>query len=531
MKEGQKLRLKKFYFHPITIYFMLIIFTVLISALLSSLEMQATYRVINTKTYELEPTLVAVENMLSFDGIKFMISNAAKNFLSFGPLGSLIISLIGITIAEATGLIEAFSKRYLKKIPKQTLTFIVIFVATVSSLINDVGYAILIPLVALIYFINGRNPILGIITAFCGVSFGYGVSLFVGSTEVALINNTKMAAMLIDDTTHISLTSNLFFIIVASVVLSIVGTIIIEKIISPKIGKYKKEEEFATTEQYRVISLQEEEQKQIEQVKREKKGLRNSLIVGIIVIFIFIYSLIPNLPWSGMLLDMEENTYLNQLFGENSYFQDGFTYLVSIFFIMTGLAYGIASKSIKNDKDLIEKATSGFENIGSTIIIIFIASQFIAILKRTNIGMIVTSWLADLLNYMNLSGIALIVVSLILIALSNLLYTGSANKWLIFAPVVVPLFMQSNISPQFAQIVMRAGDSMTNGITPVLASSVIYISYLNIYNLNKEKPYTLRRAFNLVMPYFLIISITWILLIIGWYIIGLPIGPKVFPTL
>ena len=140
MKEGQKLRLKKFYFHPITIYFMLIIFTVLISALLSSLEMQATYRVINTKTYELEPTLVAVENMLSFDGIKFMISNAAKNFLSFGPLGSLIISLIGITIAEATGLIEAFSKRYLKKIPKQTLTFIVIFVATVSSLINSPAF-------------------------------------------------------------------------------------------------------------------------------------------------------------------------------------------------------------------------------------------------------------------------------------------------------------------------------------------------------------------------------------------------------
>ena len=531
MKEGKKLRLKKFYFHPITIYLVLIIVTVLLSALLSSLEMQATYRVVNEKTYELEPTLVAVENMLSFDGIKFMISNAAKNFLSFGPLGSLIISLIGITIAEATGLIEAFSKRYLKKMPKQTLTFIVIFVATISSLINDVGYAILIPLVALIYFINGRNPILGIITAFCGVSFGYGVSLFVGSTEVALINSTKMAAMLIDDTTHIALTSNLFFIIVASIVLSIVGTIIIEKIIAPKIGKYKKEEEFATTEQYKVISLQEEEQKQIEQEKREKKGLRNSLIVGIVVIFIFIYSLIPNLPWSGMLLDMEETTYLNQLFGENSYFQDGFTYLISLFFILTGLAYGIASKSIRNDKDLIDKATTGFENIGSTMIVIFVASQFIAILKRTNIGMIIASWLADLLNYLNLSGIALIVVSLILIALSNLLYTGSANKWLIFSPVVVPLFMQSNISPQFAQIIMRAGDSMTNGITPVLASSVIFISYLNIYNLNKEKPYTLRRSFNMVMPYFLLISATWILLIIGWYIIGLPIGPKVFPTL
>ena len=117
------------------------------------------------------------------------------------------------------------------------------------------------------------------------------------------------------------------------------------------------------------------------------------------------------------------------------------------------------------------------------------------------------------------------------IAISNLLLTGASSKWLIFSPVLVPLFMQSNISPQFAQIIMRAGDSMTNGITPLFAASVIYISYLNIYNLNKEKPYTLKRAFNLVTPYFLLISVTWIVLIVGWYIVGLPIGPNVLPTI
>ena len=531
MKEGKRLKLKKYYFHPITIYLLLIIGTVFLSGILSALQMQSTYRVVNENTHELEPALVAVENMLSFDGFKFMISNAAKNFLSFGPLASLIISLIGITVAEATGLIETFSKKYLKKIPKSTLTFLIIFIATISSLINDVGYGILIPLVALIYFMIGRNPILGIVTTFCGVSFGYGVSIFVGSTEVALMNYTRDAARLIDETAHISLTSNLFFIIVASIILSIVGTIIIEKIIAPKIGKYKKEEEFATTEQYRVINLEEEEQKKIEAEKSQKRGLRFSLIVGIIVLLIFVYSLIPNLPYSGMLLDMDEVTYLNQLFGENSYFQDGFTYMVSLFFVLTGISYGIGARSLKSDKDLIEKATQGFENIGSSIILLFVAAQFIAVLKKTNIGMIIASWLANLINIMNLSGVALIIVSLIFIALANILLSGSANKWMIFAPILVPLFMQSNISPQFAQIIMRAGDSMTNGVTPVLAASVIYISYLNIYNLNKEKPYTLKRSFSLVTPYFLLISLTWIAIVVGWYIIGLPIGPGVLPTL
>ena len=125
----------------------------------------------------------------------------------------------------------------------------------------------------------------------------------------------------------------------------------------------------------------------------------------------------------------------------------------------------------------------------------------------------------------------MILIALLLIAISNLVLTSPTSKWMIFSPVVVPMFMQSNISPQFAQIVMRAGDSMTKGFTPILASFVIYIGYLNIYNLRKDKPYTIRKSLKMITPYFLIIAATWILLIVGWYIIGLPIGPGVGPTL
>ena len=253
MFQKKKLRLKKFYLHPTTTYLLLTIGTVILSAIFSGLEMQATYNTINVNKNELEPTLVAVENLLSFDGMKLIISSATKNFISFAPLGTLLISLLGLTIAESTGMLETITRRKLKKIPKNIFTFIILFIATVSSLINEVGYAILIPLVALIYFMNDRNPILGIITAFTGVAFGYGVSIFVGSMEDSLIEYTKSAAALIDDTTHIALTSNLFFIIAASIIISIVGTIIIEKIIAPKIGKYKKEEELAQTEKYSIV--------------------------------------------------------------------------------------------------------------------------------------------------------------------------------------------------------------------------------------------------------------------------------------
>ena len=531
MKEKRKLKLKKFYFHPITMFIVLSLIIVLCSAILSKFEMQATYNVINTNTNELESKIVAVENLLSFDGMKFIISNAATNFISFAPLGMLLISLIGLGIAEATGFIDTFSKKYLRKLNHTQLTLIIIFIATISSLINEIGYAILIPLVAMMYASIGRNPLTGIVTAFCGVAFGYGVSIFVGSIEVSLMGTTSAAAALIDANNHISLTSNLIFIIVASIVLTIVGTIIIEKIISPRLGKYKEKEDMSKTEELRIIDLEEEQQHKIERERKEKKGLRYALITFLVVVVIFIYMVIPGLPNSGLLLDMKETTYLNQVFGPNSYFQDGFTYMMSLLFLFMGIAYGIGAKSVKNDRDMLEKAGDYFSKIGNIIILIFVVSQFVAIFKKTNIATIITAWLANLIEYLDFSGIPLIILVLILIAISNLFLTTPSAKWTIFAPVVVPMFMQSNISAQFAQVVMRAADSMTNGITPLLGCFVIYVGYLNIYNFNKNKPMTITRSIKLVTPYCAIICATWLLLVVGWYIIGLPIGPGVYPTI
>ncbi len=531
MVGKKKLHLKKFNIHPITAFILLTFLVLILSAILSGLEMQASYNIVNPNTNELEPTLVAVENMLNFDGIKFIIANATKNFISFAPLATLIISLIGLSIAESTGFIEALSRRKLSKMPKYALTFLIIFISTCSSLINEVGYAILIPLSALIYFINNRNPITGIITAFCGTAFGYGVSIFVGTAEVSLIGYTESAAKLIDENAHIALSSNLIFIIVATIALSIIGTIVIEKMIAPKIGKYKIDDEESPTEQYKILDLEEIEQEEIQRDKNEKAGLKRALIVGIIILLLFAYMIIPGLPKSGVLLDLNETTYLNQLFGEKSYFQDGFTYMVAIFLTLTGLAYGFGAHTIKNDKAMFKRTEQAFSKLGNIFILMFVVAQFIAIFKKTNIGTVITAWLANLLSILEFTGLPLIIISMVLIALSNFVLTGTSTKWIIFSPVIVPMFLQSNISAEFAQIVMRAGDSMTNGYTPLLAAFVIYIGYLNIYNLNTRRPYGIKKSLKLITPYLLIISASWILLIVCWYITGLPIGPGVFPTI
>lgn len=535
MQEKKKLKLKKFYIHPITIFIILTLVVLILSFILSLFEMQATYNTINTTTKELEPTLVTVENLLSYKGIKYIFSNAIRGFFSFGPLSMLITSLIGISIAKASGLLDTLSKRIFKKISKTQMTFIIIFLGVISSIINEVGYSLLIPLAAILYESQKRNPILGIVTAFCGVAFGYGVSIFIGSQEISLIPYTKLAAELIDTNIHISLTSNIFFIIISSILVSIIGTIVISKLISPKIPKYhfkdKVTGETLKTTEIVLTDIEEEEKEKIIKEKSEKRGLKFSLVTLIVLMLALIYMLIPNLPGSGLLLDTSEKIYLNQVFGPNAYLQDSFTYIIALFLSIIGIAYGIGAHSIKNDKDLIEKINDTFKDIAPVILLIFVASQFISIWKKTNIGIIITTWLANMLNYLDFNGIPLIIIVIVFIALSNIFCTSMSTKWMIFSPVVIPIFMQGNISPQFAQIIMRVGESMTNGITPIMASFVIYLGYLNMYNQSKDKPITIKKSLKMIFPYFIIISAVWILLTVCWYILGLPIGPQVFPTL
>lgn len=530
MNKRKKLKLKKIKFHPITIYLLLTIFTIILSSILSSLNFQTTYSTISATDLSAIQNTVVVENLFNYDGLKYIISNAAKNFISFAPLSMFLMMSVGISVLISSGFLDFISKKIFQKVDNKKITFLIIFTATISTIINDIGYLILIPIAATIYETKGRNPLGGIIAAFCGVAFGAGTTIFVGSSEVALIPYTTAAARLVDKTFHVSLLSNLFIMIVSTIILSIVGTIIIEKLVVPKFGKLKEKKDLMLEEEVEVIDAVEIEQDKLNREYKERRGFKYSLIASIIMITLFIYSVIPNLPLSGMLLDMNEDTYLRQIFGENSYFQDGFTYMMSLLFIVVGLAYGIGSKKFKNDRDVFEGMHDNLQNLGGVIILIFLASQFIAVFKKTNIGVILTGIVANVIDSISFSGVPLLIVSIILIAIANIFLTTAGGKWQILAPVIVPPLMQSNISPQFLQFVLRASDSMTKGITPLSAFFVIFIAYMNIYNKDKDNPIGVFGAIKIIMPYCLIISITWLLLLIGWYIIGLPIGPNVYPT-
>ena len=506
---------------------------IVLSAILSAFKITASYDSININTNELEQAIKTIKNMLSYDGIKSIISNASSNFVSLTTVSTLIITLIGISVAEETGLIQTVMKKRLTKINPRIITFLLILIAVFSSIVNEVGYAVLIPLGALLFLFNGRNPLAGIAAAFAGVAFGYSISFFVGTTDMSLIPYTQNAAKLIDETFYVKMTSNLYIMIFSSIIISIVGTIITEKYVVKKIGRYisKTKDDLDKTKEIEYLDLQYEEQKKLKEEESEKKGLRYATIAAIIVGIVFIYMIIPGLPLSGALLDNTQNAYAYQLFGQNSYLESGFTYMFSLFMIITGIAYAVGAKSIKSDKELVQKLRTKLSDLGIILVMIFFASQCIAIFKETNIGTIILATAANLLKSLPLSGIVLVIVSMIIIAIANIFVPSTLAKWEVLSPVLVPIMMQLNMSPQFAQFVFRAAESMTNGITPLLPYFIVYIGYLNIYNKEEKKVYGIRDGIKIMMPYCIALSVTWIAIVVLWYLIGLPLGPSVYPTL
>ncbi len=531
MFEGKiKRKFRRRTFNPITSYLLLTVFVIVLSGILSLFNFQTTYNIVDNAKLEYVQVNATIENLFSFDGLKYIVGNATKMFISFAPLSMFLIASIGLAIAEASGFMEITFRRIFSKLSNNFLTFLVVLVATISSLINEVGFVILIPLAAYIYKAKKRNPMVGICAAFAGCAFGYGTSVFVGSLETQLIPFTTNSARMIDPNFHVSLLSNLYIMIISTIVLAIVGTVIIEKIIAPKLGKYRVKKQLNTLEDFEIIGEDEQEQKALTLDYNEKKGFKAASIVSIIFILFFIYSVIPGLPGSGLLLDYSEDTYLKQIFGDNSYFQDGFAYMISLLFIVSGLVYGFVSKKFKNNTDMLNSCKEPLAKIGTVLLLLFVASQFIGVFKKTNIGTVIAGICANALSTFSFTGIIYLLIAILIMCICDFFLTGVQAKWIIFSPVVVPALMRSNITPQFTQFVMRAVDSMTNGVTPLYAYFVIFIGYMNVYNMNEDKPVTISAGIKIMLPYFLIISLTWLLLLIGWYIIGLPIGPGVYPT-
>ncbi len=499
---------KKRGLHPVWFFVLLIIITVFLSFVLSLLGLQGTeYSV--SQTGRVTTTILTVKSLISTEGLKFLFGGAVDNLLKFIPFGTIIIGLLGMGTLIKTGLLKEIFSRLSKKVPRSVAFFVFSLLCIVMGFSQDLAFVIMIPFSIALFTEYKRSQVVGMTMAFVSVAAGANINLFITSLDYSLIEIAKNSVKMLDSDYSYGYSGNLYLIVVASLLLALLITILTE-ILSRK----------------RPVRVEEEE-KEIDE-KLRKKGLKVSLTTLAVLAVVFVYSIIPNLPLSGRLLDNSQELYVNKLFGANSPFVNGILIIIALAAFVCGLIYGIITKQIKTDRDLIKILKGSLNNIGELLLIIFFASEFIAIFKFSNIGEVLTSILFTFVRNGDFSFVILMLFSSLAIILSSVVISSTATKWSMFAPSVMPLFMKSNLTPEFAGALFRLTSSISNIISPVFPYFTIYVGFMGLYS---KSDFSIKKCYNLLIPFFIGVTILWLFIIFGWYVLGSPIGPKVYPTI
>ncbi|NUP07572.1 MAG: AbgT family transporter [Polyangiaceae bacterium] len=483
--------------HPAVIFVGLIVLAILLSHVLYLMGTSVTYEMFNPETHALEQTTATAQSLLTADGIRFLFADVVQNFMSFNAVGVIIVAMLGVGVAEEAGLISALIRKLVTVAPAKALTYILVFVGILSSVAADAGYLVLIPLAASAFVSVGRHPLTGLAASFAGVAAVFSVNILVKPLDGMLTEITNDAIHLIDPSTSIGLASNLWFSIASVVVLTLVVSLITDKIIEPRLGTYKGAEAHKAGGELSAD---------------ESRGLRYAGLALLGTLALFALLAIP----SGAPL---RNPETGALIGDSP-FMNGLIVFVTLLFLATGLAYGIGAKTIKGTTDVtsaMEKAVAG---LGGLIFLLFIISQFLAVFSYSNMATLAAVKVGDLLESLGLPGLVLLVGFVFVVAVLDLIMTGAIPKWAIFAPVFVPLLMRLGIEPEAVLAAYRVGDSPMNSISPLNAYFALIVTFAAKY----QKDAGIGTVVALMMPYVIALMIVWPLLLAGWHLLGLPWG-------
>ncbi len=476
--------------HPITLFAILALLVIIISAIVASFGISVEHPGEEGETVE-------VTSLLSKEGIRYLFESMVDNFIGFAPLGVVLATMLGIGIAERTGLISALLRGFVLSVPKTLITTGLVFAGVMSSVASDAGYVVLPPLGAVIFAALGRHPLAGLAAAFAGVSGGFSANLFLSATDAMLGELTIAATELMngDYAATMNIAMNYWFIIVSTFLLTIVGAWVTEKIVEPRLGEYKGEH-----------------RESLENLNQtEKKGLKwAGLSVLITAVLISLLVVFPNAP-----LRTDDGGIID------SPFMSSLVPIILILFFVPGLFYGIATKSIKNDKDVAEQLSDTMAAMGMFIVLAFTAGQFVAYFSETNMGLVLGVYGAEFLETINLDGIPLVISFILVVGFINLFIGSASAKWAMIAPVFVPMMMQLGYSPELTQMAYRIADSTTNIITPLMPYFAIIIAFAQRY----DKKMGIGTMISVMLPYSIAFMIFWTIMLIVWMLFGIELGP------
>jgi aminobenzoyl-glutamate transport protein len=476
--------------HPATLFGIFALIILVLSAIFGSMGVSADHP-ITGETYD-------AINLLDKEGLHSILIKMVKNFTSFAPLGIVIVAMLGIGIAENSGLIAVLIRALVLNSPQKMLTFIIVLAGIVSNLASSVGYVLLVPLAGTIFLAIGRHPIAGMAAAFAGVSGGFSANLMLGTIDPLLAGLSEEAAHLVDMSYHVNPTANYYFMVVSTFLIAILGTWVTEKIVVPSLGKYKSDGK--------------EESEAIERISaNEKKGLKRVTYVFLGFIVILGIGLIPA---EGILRGMDGSLLQSPVLKG----------VVAILFLVAGLMgvmYGFSVGKYKNDADVMKGMAESMKSLAAYLVLVFFAAQFVEYFKWSNLGIILAINGAAFIKSLNLSLIPLIILFVIFSGTINLVMGSASAKWALLAPIFVPMFMFLGYSPELTQVVYRIGDSVTNIISPMMSFFALIIVYFEKY----DKKAGIGTLVATMLPYSILFFIGWVLLLVVWLYAGLPLGP------
>jgi aminobenzoyl-glutamate transport protein len=475
--------------HPASLFVILGGVVVIVSWLLATLGVSVPHP---TTGEALSPV-----NLLSVAGFQRLMAGLLPNFMNFAPFGPVLVCLLGLSVAEHSGFLGAIVRVIVEATPRRLLTLVVVFIGATSSTAGDVGYVLLLPLAAALFHAVGRNPLAGLAAAFSGVSGGFAANLLLSPTDVILAGLTQEAARIIDPTYTVTPMASYFFLASSVFLVTITGTLVTEKIVEPRLGIYDGD---IVPERAEPLT------------DAQRRGLRWAMLSVVALVGIVLWGL---LPADGFLLDPARPGFIGSLFLRNLVFW------IFVFGLIPGLVFGIVAGSIRSDRDVYKGMQKNMELVAGYIVVIFFIAQFVNLFNWSNLGVLLAVQGAGVLRALDLGPIPLLIAVVAMTGIINVLLGSSSAKWAMLGPVLVPMFMLLDYSPELTQTAYRVGDSLTNIITPLSSNFPLVLMFLQRYA-PKAGIGTLTAT---MLPYSIANFIAWSLMLTVWVWLRLPTGP------
>jgi aminobenzoyl-glutamate transport protein len=520
--------------HPAIIFAALCVLVILASALFAAFHIKVTYEVASVPPIEApveelggstQPEINAppsyeeaqpeihietteIKSLLSIAGLRFIFSSFVTNFANFSVVAVIFVAMLGVGVAEKAGLMAALIRKLVKVAPERAIAFIVVLLGVLSSVASDAGYLILIPLGAAAFLSLGRHPLAGLAAAYAGVSAVFAVNVLITPIDSLVTEITNETLRLVPGSSPLNVTANLWFSIASTFFIALVVTVVTERMIEPRLGRYEP----ALAAGAGPMDVPDDDD-QAALLGDESRGLKFTLW-GVLACIAVIVLLVA--PPGAPLRDPQSDAIIG-----NTPFMDSLIFLITLIFLIAGICYGWGARTVNTSIGVIKSIEETFASLAGLIFMLLLISQFIAYFNFSNMPTVIATKMADLLERADIGAIWLLILFILVIAFLDIIIPGVVPKWAIFAPIFIPLFYRLGIAPQTVLAAYRIGDSPMNVITPLM----VYLPFIVVVAQRYKKDAGLGTVISLMLPYTIVTLVVWTAFYVVWYLVGIPFGP------